>query len=86
MSFTPQEQNRLLTTLFDPSPLAKVFGKMADAGFALAHRWSPEWSETPPDHWKTLPRRTRFVASIAAYCGDVRIWLNRRRADRKGRS
>lgn len=81
--FTPQERERLLTTLFDPSPTANVFGKVADAGFALASRWRPDWEEATPTQWKALPVRVRIAATVAAWFGDISIWLNRRRADRK---
>lgn len=82
--WTPQERERLLTELFDPSPVAKRLGRVADVGFALADRWSDkEWQETPQSLWKTVPLHVRAVATAASWAEEAAIWLNRRRADRK---
>lgn len=80
---TPEQRERLVTRIIDPSPVTEAADLLAMRLFRLAERWAgidpDEWPSEPA----TWPWHSRLVSWVGLRVDDLGVWANGRRARRR---
>lgn len=87
--YTDEGKERLVTLVFDPSPITSFAQRHVATLYALSERWAgyddpddPVLDDVGRSGW---PLRARIVDWLADRLDDLGLWANRRKAARRVR-